>query len=150
MRGNIFEDCCFQDCNLSMTEIEGVGFRNTIFTGSKMLGVDFTRCNDLMFSFRFDNCIMDYCTFFGTKLKKTHFIKCSLKDVDFSETDLSSALFTNSDLTRARFSNPILEKADFRSATNFTIDPESNKVIKAKFSALQLEGLPTKYQLDIS
>ena len=150
LRGINFEDCSFEDCNFSMTEIDGVGFRNAIFKGCKMLGIDFTKFNNLMFSFRFNSCIMDYCTFFGTKLKQTQFVNCSLKDVDFSETDLSSSLFTKSDLTRARFSNTILEKADFRSAVNFSIDPESNKVKKAKFSAFQLEGLLDKYQLDIS
>lgn len=150
LRGNSFEDCIFKDCNFSMTEIEGVGFRNILFTGSKILGIDFTRCNKFMFSFRFENCIIDYCTFFGTKLKKTHFIKCSLKETDFSEADLSSVEFTNTDLTGAKFSNTMLEKANFRSATNFTIDPEFNKLKKAKFSSFQLEGLLYKYQLDIS
>ncbi|WP_010520821.1 pentapeptide repeat-containing protein [Aquimarina agarivorans] len=149
LRGSSYEDCTFQDCNISQTEIEGVGFRNSVFIASKILGIDFARCNNLMFTFKFDNCKMDYCTFFGTNLKKTHFIKCSQKDVDFSEADLSSSFFTNSDLTRARFSNTILEKADFRGAINFTIDPESNKMKKAKFSSFQLEGLLFKYLLDI-
>lgn len=72
-----------------------------------------------------------------------------MKDVDFTEADLSLAIFTNSNLTRARFSNTILEKADFSSATNFSIELESNKVKKAKFSAFQLEGLLHKYQLNI-
>jgi uncharacterized protein YjbI with pentapeptide repeats len=132
-----------------MTEIEGVGFRNATFIGCKILGIDFTRCNKFMYSFRFDSCIMDYSTFYGTKLQKTSFIKCSLKEVDFSEADLSSSLFTNTDLTGTKFSNTVLEKADFSSATNIAIDPELNKLKKAKFSAFQLEGLLYKYQLDI-
>ena len=150
LRGKIFEDCSFEECNFSMTEIDDVSFRNILFKGCKMLGIDFTKFNNLIFSLRFDSCIMDYCTFFGTIQKRTQFINCSLKDVDFSETDLSLALFTKSDLTRAIFSNTILEGADFRSAINFNIDPESNKVKKAKFSSYQLEGLLYKHQLDIS
>lgn len=149
LRGNSFEDCIFQDCNFSMTEVEGVGFRNATFIGCKILGIDFSKCNKFILSFRFDTCIMDYCTFFGVKLKKTHFIKCSLKETDFSEADLTSAVFTSTDLTGTKFSNTLLEKADFSSATNFAIDPEFNKVKNAKFSALQLEGLLYKYQLDI-
>ena len=93
---------------------------------------------------------MDYCTFFGTKLKNTHFVKCSLKEADFTESDLSSAVFNDTDLTGTRFLNTILEKADFRNAKNFAIDPEFNKIKKAKFSAFQLEGLLYKYQLIIS
>ncbi|WP_237702550.1 pentapeptide repeat-containing protein [Bizionia argentinensis] len=92
---------------------------------------------------------MDYSTFFGAKFKKTHFIKCSLKEVDFSESNLSAAVFKNTDLMGARFSKTNLEKTDFRSAKNFAIDPELNMLKKAKFSALQLEGLLHKYQLDI-
>lgn len=106
-----------------MTALEGASFRNANFIGSKILGIDFTRCNNFSFSFRFDNCVMDYCTFFGTKLKSTHFIKCSLKEVDFSEADLSSAVFNETDLTGTIFSNTILENADFRSAKNFSIEP---------------------------
>lgn len=146
---NSFEDCIFENCNFSMTIIEDAGFRNVTFNGCKILGVDFTKCRKFMFSFEFENCSLDYCTFFGTKLKKTKFIKCSLKEVDFSGTDLSAAVFTNSDLLGAKFSNTILEKADFRSATNFSIDPEFNKLKKAKFNPLQLEGLLYKYHLDI-
>lgn len=149
LRGNSFEECTFQDCNFSMTEIEGTGFRNASFIGSKILGIDFTRCNNFAFSFRFENCIMDYCTFFGTKLDKTPFEKCSLKEVDFTEANLSSSLFTDSDLTGALFSNTNLENANLRGATNFSIDPEFNKIKNAKFSSDQLEGLLYKYHLDI-
>lgn len=150
LRGVVFEDCSFENCNFSMTEIDGASFRNILFKGCKMLGIDFTKFNNLIFSFRFETCIMDYCTFFGTVLKKTQFINCSLKEVDFSEADLTRAIFTESDLTRAIFSRTILEEADFRTAINFGIDPETNSVKKAKFSSFQLESLLMKYQLDIS
>lgn len=63
-----------------------------------------------MFSPRFEKCILDYSTFFGTKLKSTVFLHCSLKEVDFSESDLTSASFKESDLTGTLFSNTILEK----------------------------------------
>lgn len=149
LRGNSFEECTFEECNFSMTKVESVGFRDIAFTGCKILGIDFTRCSQFMFTFKFENCIMDYCIFFGTKLDKTHFIKCSLREVDFTEANLTSSQFTNSDLTGALFSNTNLEKANFRSATNFSIDPEYNKVKNAKFSSFQLEGLLFKYGLDI-
>ena len=149
LRGNSFEECTFEDCNFSMTIVEGAGFRDIHFIGCKILGIDFTRCNRFMFTFKFDNCIMDYCTFFGTKLDKTHFNKCSLKEVDFTEANLSSSTFTDSDLTGALFSNTNLEKANFRGAINFVIDPEFNKMKKAKFSSFQLEGLLYKYGLDV-
>ncbi len=92
---------------------------------------------------------MDYCTFFGTKLDKTLFNKCSLKEVDFTEANLQSAQFTDSDLTGTLFSNTNLEKANFRGATNFSIDAEYNKIKGAQFYSFQLEGLLYKYGLDV-
>jgi uncharacterized protein YjbI with pentapeptide repeats len=114
-----------------------------------MLGIDFTECNKFVLSFRFDSCTLDYSIFSGAKIPKTHFLKCSLKEVDFTDANIASSVFTQSDLTDATFFNTTLEKADFRNAFNFNIDPEHNKLKKAKFSALQLEGLLCKYQLDI-
>lgn len=114
-----------------------------------MLGIDFTQCNRLMFAFSFYGCTLDYSTFLGTRLRKTPFWECSLKEVDFSEADLTAADFRNADLSGARFSNTVLEKADFRTALNFGIDPDFNKLKKARFSAMNLSGLLYKYNLDI-
>ena len=74
LSGNSFEDCIFENCNFSMTRIEGASFRNAIYIGCKIMGVDFTKCNNIIFTFKFDNCHMDYSTFSGTKIKKTNFI----------------------------------------------------------------------------
>lgn len=149
LRNNDFEGCHFTQCNFSMTIIDSAGFRDARFTSCKILGVDFTRCNKFMFSFAFTESHLDYCTFFGTKLKKTVFQSCSLKETDFTEADLSGAAFHNCDLTRTKFMHTLLEKADFRTAQNFSIDPEVNRLKKARFSAAQLAGLLDKYQLDI-
>jgi uncharacterized protein YjbI with pentapeptide repeats len=83
------------------------------------------------------------------KLAKTRFINCSLKETDFAEADLSSSVFNNCDLAHAGFDNTNLEKADLRTAYNYSIDPERNKVKKAKFSAAGLSGLLHKYDLII-
>ena len=80
---------------------------------------------------------------------KTKFDKCTLKETDFSEVNLTASVFSECDLTNAIFSNTILEKVDFRTANNFSIDPEYNKLKKAKFSSFNLEGLLYKYKLDI-
>lgn len=150
LRENDFVECHFKQCNFSMALLEGAGLRDVVFTSCKILGVDFTRCNKFMFSFEFNECYLDYCTFAYTKLKKTQFSGCSLKEVDFSNTDLTESVFKKCDLSGTRFSNTILEKVDFRTAQNFSIDPDANKMKKAKFSALDLVGLLQKYNLDIS
>ncbi len=147
--GNSFEDCTFENCNFSMTKVKGVGFRNATFKECKIIGIDFTECNKFMFSFSFYKCTLEYSTFFGTKLLKTKFEKCSLKETDFSEVNLSASIFSDCDLAGTVFSNTILEKVDFRTATNYSIDPEFNKLKKAKFSGFNLEGLLHKHQLEI-
>lgn len=149
LKGNAFEDCSFKQCNFTMADVDNVGFRNAIFVDCKILGLDFTRCNTFAFSFSFTDCYLDYSIFYGTKLRKTVFKNCSLKDVEFSEADLTGSSFENCDLSATRFANTNLEKVDFSTAQNFAIDPESNKLKKAKFSALNLAGLLYKYNLDI-
>ena len=83
-------------------------------------------------------------------MKRTPFVACSLKECDFSETDLSETSFRECDLEGAIFDNSILEKCDFQTATGFIIDPEKNRLKNALFSAHNLEGLLTKYQIRIS
>ena len=114
-----------------------------------MLGLKFESCNEFALSFSFENCILNFSTFYKTKIKKTQFKNCQLQEVDFTETDLSGARFENCDLLRAFFSSTNLESANFRTAFNYVIDPESNRMKKAKFSLLGLSGLLEKYKLDI-
>lgn len=149
LSNSAFEKCTFKACDFTMTVISNTGFRDVVLSECKLMGIDFAIASKFMFSFRFDKCYMNYCVFFGRNLKGTDFSGCTLKEVDFTEANLTSAIFTNADLTLSKFSNTNLEKADFRGAVNFSIEPEFNKVKKAKFSLLQLEGLLYKYQLDI-
>jgi uncharacterized protein YjbI with pentapeptide repeats len=72
-----------------------------------------------------------------------------LQDADFAEADLTSALFDNCNLAQAVFDNTTLEKADFRTSYNFFIDPESNRLKKAKFSIEGVVGLLGKYDIII-
>jgi uncharacterized protein YjbI with pentapeptide repeats len=65
------------------------------------------------------------------------------------EADLNSTVFDNCDLLGAVFQNTILEKADFRTAYNYSIDPDINRVKKAKFSASGIAGLLDKYDIEI-
>jgi uncharacterized protein YjbI with pentapeptide repeats len=84
------------------------------------------------------------------KLKGIKFSNCQLHEVDFSETDLAQASFQASDLTNALFDRSNLENADFRSASNYIIDPDKNKIKKAKFSISGIPGLLLKYGIQIS
>jgi hypothetical protein len=42
-----------------------------------------------------------------------------------------------------------LEKADFRTSYNYSINPEVNRIKKAKFSTAGIAGLLCKYDIEI-
>ena len=149
LRGVEFLDCRFTGCNLSLALVDDTGIKNIEFKDCKLMGIDFSKCNDFLFSASFENCQLDYCSFYKKKMKKVNFSKSSLKHVDFTETDLSLAVLNECDLADAIFVQTILEKTDFRTARNYAFDPEVNKVKKARFSMPEVVGLLSKYNIDI-
>ena len=114
-----------------------------------MLGLHFENCNQFGLSFNFEHCSLDHSSFFQTKIKKTLFKDSQLRETDFAGCDLTSAVFDNCDLERATFENTILEKADFRTSVHYSIDPEINRLKKAKFSLSGLVGLLEKLDIEI-
>ena len=72
-----------------------------------------------------------------------------MEETEFAETDLSHAAFLNCNLLNAVFERTNLEQADLRSSYNFAINPETNKINKAKFSLHTVTGLLHKYNLTI-
>jgi uncharacterized protein YjbI with pentapeptide repeats len=83
------------------------------------------------------------------KIKKTFFKNSQLQEADFTETDLTDSVFDNCSMERATFDQTILEKVDFRTSFNYSIDPELNRIKKAKFSILGVAGLLEKYDIEI-
>lgn len=144
-----FINCEFKDCNLSLAKLNKTAFQDVKFSGCKLLGLQFDTCNEFSLSFSFDNCLLNHSIFYKRKIKKTSFLNSQLREVDFTEADLSSSVFDNCDLSGATFEYTNLEKSDFRTAYNFSIDPESNRIKKAKFSLNGLSGLLHKYDLEI-
>ena len=115
-----FMDCQFINCNFSMTSIIDAAFKNVAFQQCKLMGIDFSKCDDFLFS------------------------------ASFSNADLSFAIFDTCNLLQATFYNSILEKADFRTAINYSFDPAYNKIKKAKFSLEGLPGLLSKYNIEVN
>jgi len=62
---------------------------------------------------------------------------------------LSDSVFDNCDLTGATFYITNIEKADFRTSDNYSIDPENNRIKKAKFSLPAVTGLLDKYDIKV-
>jgi fluoroquinolone resistance protein len=145
----IFVDCTFDTCNLSMAKLRNATIRNCAFKCCKMLGLRFSDCNQFGLSASFEKCNLNLSSFYKTKFKKTLFTHCTLHEVDFTESDFSGSLFTECDFAKAGFENTDIQKADLRTCINYSIDPEKNRIKKAKFSLPGVTGLLDKYDIEI-
>ncbi len=83
---------------------------------------------------------MKNASFKGSNLKENYFTGTSLISADFTDVDLSGTIFHNCDLS----------KADFSSATQYDIDPQTNKIKKAKFSLPEAVGLLRAFDIIIT
>lgn len=144
-----FYDCEFIDCDLSLIKLTQTGFINVKFKNSKLLGLLFENCNDFGLSVGFENCLLNQSSFYKTNMKATLFKNCQLREADLTNCDLNGSIFDNCDFAGAIFRNTIIEKADFRTSYNYLIDPEANRIKKAKFSAAGAIGLLVKYDIEI-
>ncbi len=141
LRGAQFASCRFVGCNLSLVKLQGCRFQEAEFIDCKIVGAEFAKCEKTFFSASFKNCLIHYCnfsdlsmknaTFTGSRVKECHFTNTVLSGADFSGVDLSGTIFHHSDLC----------KADFSTATQYVIDPQTNKIKKASFSLPEALGL---------
>lgn len=145
----VFIDCQFNDCNFSIAKINDTALRNAIFLRCKMMGVIFDKCHPMLFTVQFTDCILDYTSFAKLKMKQTNFEGCSIVESQFVETDLTGSRFGNCNLFRTAFQQSILEKVDFSTSINYSIDPDQNRMKKAKFALAGLPGLLEKYGIVI-
>ena len=149
LSGSSFSDCVFDGCQFSMTKLRNTSFRNVIFKNCKMLGLHFEDCNPFLLSLHVDNSSIKLSSFLKMNLKKMQWTNSALHELDFSEADLSSAIFEGCDLQRSIFAGTNLEKSDLRTSYNYSIDPEQNRLKKAKFSLPGVIGLLDKHDIQI-
>lgn len=144
-----FIECTFMHCNLSLATLSNAAFRDVTFNDSKMLGLRFDSCNKFGFDIKADNCNLNNVSFYQMKLIKTKLSNSTMKEADLSECDLSGSVLHNCDLAGAVFDRTVLEKADLRTSYNYSINPENNRIRKAKFSMNGIAGLLDKYDIVI-
>lgn len=144
-----FMNCKFSTCNLSLANINHTTFQQIFFKDCKMLGLHFENANQFGLAFNFEQCKLDHSSFYQTKIKKTIIKNCTLHHVDFTDCDLTGALLTDCDCSNAKFENTTLEKADLRGSYNFSINPNFNKIKKAKFSLAAVPGLLDVFDIKI-
>lgn len=141
LRNAKFCSCTFVNCNLSLMKLEGCRFQDIQFKECKIVGAEFYKCESAFFSMNFKNCSIQYCNFSDLNMKNTSFANSSLKESYFTHTCLTGADFNGVNLQGTIFHNCDLCKADFSTATEYDIDPQTNKIKKAKFSLPEAVGL---------
>ena len=144
-----FDECLFTNCDFSNAKITNTAFKEVEFRNCKLMGLQFDECKPFLLAFRFINCQLNLSAFYGLKIKNTYFENCILNEVDFTDTVLSGSTFKNCNFSGAMFGNSNLEKVDFRSSVNFSINPETNRISKARFSVENITGLLDKYDIII-
>ena len=147
--GFSFSDCTFKSCNLSLARLGNTALKEVTFKECRLMGLHFDHCSTLLFSVVFDHCNLNLSSFYQLNLRRCRLKECSLQEADFAGADLSGIALDGCDLHGATFENCNLEKTDFRNALNFSIDPEVNRMKKARFSMTGLPGLLGKYGLEI-
>lgn len=148
LSGINFTDCLFEECNLGNARLLNSTLNDVRFRECKMPGLGFETTSPYLFTVEFTGCQLDYSSFFQRKLKKTLFDNCSLKQVDFTDTDLTEAVFRQCNFDKAKFENTLLEKADLRTSFGYSIDPELNRISRARFAWPALLGLLEKYRIE--
>ena len=95
-----FAECRFSDCNISMAKLIKVTFNDVAFTGCKLLGLHFEDCNKTPFIISFENCTLNFSSFYQQKLKKTVFKNSEIREADFTDADLTAVIFDHCDLSK--------------------------------------------------
>jgi uncharacterized protein YjbI with pentapeptide repeats len=149
LSGVTFRSCVFENCDMTLAKVEGTAFQEVRFEGCKLLGVAFSECRPLFLEMAFLDCMLKLSRFNGLGLKKTVFSNCDMEEADFTGADLTGSLFDNSNLMRTLFEHTCLEQADFRTAGNYSINPETNRLRKARFSLAGVPGLLDRYGIRI-
>lgn len=144
-----FIECSFKDCNLSNVKTIKTSFNSVRFHGCKLLGINFETCDEFLFSVELEHCALNFSSFYKRSLKTSTIRHCQLQEVDFTECDMSGLVLHECDLTGAKFENTNLEKVDLCTAYHYSINPELNKIKKARFSVTGITGLLDKYDIII-
>lgn len=150
LHGCSFEECQFIDCNFSGALIAKTAFKTVDFKACKLTGLEFKDASPFLLQMTFDQCQLELANFYALDIKGISFKGCQMKSVDFTEANLEGAQFIDCDLTAAIFEGCNLQKANFKSAYNFSIKAEQNRMNKAQFSQDNLQGLLEHLNLDIS
>jgi fluoroquinolone resistance protein len=141
-----FVECRFEGCDLSVARFPETRLSEVAFSGSKLSGVDWTlpaeaQAQRLPLAVAFEDCVLDYGSFFGVMLTGVAMRRCQAHEVDLSEADLTGADLGETDFAGAKFLHTRLAKADLRGARRYAIDPTANSLKGARLSLPEAASL---------
>lgn len=133
-----FLNCTFNRCNLSLVDFSLSRVSEVTFIECKLVGIDWTKAYWPEFivdsQLEFTQCILNDSSFFALTLHELKLKECKLHDVDFREGDFSHSTITFCDCSNALFMHTNLQGVDFTESYNYDIDILENNVAKAMFS----------------
>lgn len=129
-----FVNCLFESCDFVLSRLEGAKLNGARFRKSKLVGVNFAGASKFGFLPDFEDCLLDSSVFCDNCLKKVRFSRCIVRNGDFMECDIREAVFESTSLEGTDFHKCNLEKADLTCARDYSIDPATNRLARARFS----------------
>ena len=133
-----FEDCMFDHCNFSgvvfsFTTMKDAWLLNSAFRSMTWGGLQGKSGAFQPFG-KIKNCAFRYNDFSGMALNGFDWTGAELQQCTFDDTRLAGASFYGVRLGGTRFTRCDLQKADLRTAEEYAIDLETNKLKGARFS----------------
>ena len=145
-----FTECVFEGCDLSNWNVEGLRMVEVSFNRCKLIGVAPGGLKpDPMTSFRFEECVLDYCNLARLKLPKLKMTRCSAREANFERAALSRADLRGTDFSGAIFDQTNLSGADLREARGYAIDPRTNTLKGARLSLPEALNLLTVLEVKL-
>jgi len=126
-RGTRIEDCVFEGCDLTRADVTGAALRGARFSGSKLMGIDWSHVSDFP-DVSFVDCNLEYASFVGLALRKTRFERCVMTECNFIRVDLRQASIEDGKLTGTRFDDCDLTGASLLRSVGGFVDPRTNRV----------------------
>jgi uncharacterized protein YjbI with pentapeptide repeats len=108
-------DAEFLSCNLANLDTGGGSFVRVGFIGSKLSGCRFS--DALIRDVEFQDCKMDFSSFFTVKLRGVTFVNCELQEAEFQGAEFENVTFDGCNLDRAACSHARFHATEFRNCT---------------------------------
>ena len=133
-----FRDCKFVKCNIVGIRAKYSQMKNTEFYGCNLIGVHWGELmsarNVVGIMSKLSDCFLKYAAFTNMNFVRFDFSSNVIQESTFIECNLKESSFRGCQLERTQYTNCDMRKADFRDASGYQIDIQSNRLENAKFS----------------